>query len=201
MSPPRRYEDVERSLFRSVKSVILKPAQKPLQQSANTCANFNGEQPKPSVKTRTVQRVVLEGQSGDDNRHIRVRIHGNDYDYFDAFVPQGDLVLELLPRLRHSVVESLKITNFRHQMTLDDDLLTKLCIIFRTVSVTEEVAVTETWFGGSKGEVRSSMNRLMNCFESFRPKSLDIWHSTGMKLDNKTLQRFRESGIHCISVA
>ncbi|KAH7666349.1 hypothetical protein AAVH_43291, partial [Aphelenchoides avenae] len=102
MSPPRRYEDVERSLFRSVKSVIVKPVQKPLQESVNKCANFNGEPPRPSMKTRTVQRAVLEGQSGDDNRHIRVRIHGNDYDYFDAFVAQDDLVLELLPRLRHS---------------------------------------------------------------------------------------------------
>ncbi|KAH7718661.1 hypothetical protein AAVH_13888 [Aphelenchoides avenae] len=157
MAPRKFHEAVEPSLLRR-KSVTVKPRQKPVKTRAK----------HDDQAMKTIKHAVLEGQSGHDSRCIRVKIDGRDIDYFDGFVARDDLVSELLPRFRHSVIESLTVANFGGRMKIDGDLMAKFSDIFETVSVSKEASFTEICFAGAYD--RCGLMQLMNCFDSFKPK-------------------------------
>lgn len=93
MSPPRP-ATVDSQEKPRLRSVIVKPSQ------ALTLRNHPAA---PKKRTVVIDRVLIEGQHGEGQRFIHVRVDGRrDIDYFDAIVSPLDLVPELLHRLSHT---------------------------------------------------------------------------------------------------
>lgn len=110
MSPQRQLGNNSRSVPR-MKSVIVKPPQTHLHAFRADSHSASQMQNRAAKSTKS---VVIEGQSGVDQKFIRVKIEGTTkIDHLDAMVTHDTIVSELLPRLRHSC--TLALSDSREQ--------------------------------------------------------------------------------------